>query len=180
MAVQVNWRHRAYTFKWSHSSTSHSNLKYACSHFLSLAQSSSNSYNLCQIRTLSTFKTQDMPPSTSLSQLTCPFVANITTSDLRISAASGILPSWLHSIVFPIKLRSACGQGLCLSIGLTSRHQPLGSPSCMTFMHKPYSFVSKSRSMPLPGPGVLVAQPLSLLTHSKLPNELVDTHQDSA
>lgn len=112
--------------------------------------------------------------STSIFQLTCPFVANITSSDPCVSAASGMLLLWLNSIIFPIRLGSSCGQGLCLSIGLTSRHQPLGSPSCMTFMHKPYSFVSRSWSVPLIGSEMLVAQPHSLPTHSKLPNELLD------
>lgn len=64
--------------------------------------------------------------STSIFQLTCPFVANITSSDPCVSAASGMLLLWLNPIIFPIRLGSACGQGLCLSIGLTSRHQPLG------------------------------------------------------
>lgn len=143
-------------------------LKCACGHFLSLAHSSSNAYTLCQSRTLPTSQTQP----------TCAFTAHISaqTSDLcgRWNAA---LMVECHCFPPP---RLGGGEGLCLPIGLASTHQPLGSPSGMTFMQKLCPFTSRSWPVPLPEPGMLLAQCLSLPTHSEMPDEHLDTLQDSA
>lgn len=119
-------------------SFTHLPLQVCLLHFLGLAHSSSNSYTSAN--------PGHVPPSklkTCLSPLACAFNANVPISDLYVRCEWTAAARTVQLHCFPHQTSEGGRQGLCLPTRLKSRHQPLGSPSCMTFTQKLHSFVSR-------------------------------------